>query len=216
MKNCFKIFGIIVLAAALISCGYFIGSRAGENSIVSALPHISGERMDMEAAEPPPVQEEANEDTDKPETEDTAAEPEETGRTVIKADVSETDSSWSVIKKYRCDLFETGENAEIILYTSAQTENGEILWNDDQNWVLEVSDGEGGYYTLLEKYISNGNIYFDVNELESGEKAVTVFIKTGAGFEIKQYTYGKNGFVEATLYNSGLINNIYSSIPDYK
>jgi hypothetical protein len=113
-------------------------------------------------------------------------------------------------------LLGNGDNAQVALYTSAQTEDGEIIWDDGQKWVVEISDGDGGYYTLLDKYISNGNVYIEVDELEDGNKAVTVVTKTSSGLDVKQYTYGNNGFVEKTLYNSGSVNTMYSSIPDYE
>lgn len=223
MKKFLKIFGAIVLAAALVSVGYFMGSRAGENSITSALPHMSIEHSEPLSEYTAPPTENAASEPEKtvekePEQakENAVTEPEKTGRTVVKADESAAEDSWSTLKRYSCDLFETGEDAEIVLYTSAYTEDGEVIWDDGQNWVLEVSDGEGGYYTLLDRYVNNGNIYFEVSELENEKKAINVFIKTGAGLEVKQYTYGENGFVETSLYNSGSINTLYSSIPYYE
>ncbi|MCC8169192.1 MAG: hypothetical protein LIO59_02250 [Oscillospiraceae bacterium] len=228
MKRFFKIFGAVVLAVALVSGGYFMGTQAGKDSISSALPKVSvnnealiaepsgaPEPMD-DAGENPPINQNEAEENPQAQEDNTAAEPEKTGRTVVKSDQSAAESTWTTIGEYDCDLFGNGENATISLYTSAQTEDGEIIWDDSQNWAVEISDGEGGYYDLLDKYISNGTVYFEVNELEDGENAVTVFVKTGSSFEAKQYTYSDGGFVETTLYNSGSINTMYSSLPDYQ
>lgn len=226
MKKFLKAFGIIVLAAVLVAGGYYMGTQAGEHSIVSALPHrtleqgVASIKPDAtgapEQAESDGPVEKADEKPKNESDTNTATEPEKTGRTVVKTDESAAGETWSNLEEYSCDLFGNDTDAKIVLYTSAQREGDEIIWDDGQNWVVEISDGDGGYYTLLDKYINNGNVYFEVSELENGQKAVNIYLKTGAGFEVKQYTYGENGFVEKTLYNLGTVNTMYSSIPDYQ
>lgn len=219
MKRFLKIFGGIIIAAVLAVGGYAAGSHNGMDSISSALPRVS-----LNHAEPsmsPDFSEDLkpeNKDKDAPDSKEEkpeTAEPEKTGRTVVKTNESAAGENWTLLEKYDGSLTAEGEQSELAVYTSAETIDGEIIWDDGQNWVVEVSDGKGGYYVLMDKYINNGSVYFEVLD-NDGEKAVNVFINTGAGMEIKQYTYSDNGFTETTLYNSGATNTLYSSVPDYK
>ena len=229
MKKFWKILSSAVLAVVLLAVGYAWGSRAGENSITSALPHLSLERetpkpsleatnMPITVTKKPEDKKEESAENKKTETGKASepTEPEKTGRTVVKTDDSAAKDTWSTLNSYEGDLLNNGKDAKVTLYTSAETDDGEVLWDDGQSWVVEVSDENGGHYTLLEKYIKNGSVYFEVNGLDNGKNAITVFIKTAAGLEVKQYTYSGDGFTEATLYNSGHQNTVYSSMPDYQ
>lgn len=228
MKKFLKVLGAVVIAVALLAVGYAWGSRAGENSVTSALPHLSLERESpkpsldtansQKATENPQDKKEEKAENKKTQTNnaDKPTEPEKTGRTVVKSSSSAAKENWTTLNSFDGDLMNNGKHSEVKLYTSAETDDGEVLWDDGQSWVVEVYDEKGGYYTLLEKYIKNGSVYFEVNALDNGKNAVTVFIKTAAGLEVKQYTYSGDGFTEATLYNSGHQNTVYSSMPDYQ
>ncbi len=229
MKKFLKIAGAVVIAVALLSIGYAWGSRAGENSVTSALPHLSVEHENPKASpkvtEAPADNNEKTQDKtekkaeNKKEENNSSAkvnEPEKTGRTVVKTDDSAAKDTWTTLNSFEGDLLNNGKSAKVTLYTSAETDDGEVLWDDGQSWVVEISDENGGHYTLLEKYIKNGNVYFEVNALDNGKNAITVFITTAVGLEVKQYTYSGSGFTETALYNSGHQNTIYSSMPDYQ
>ena len=92
----------------------------------------------------------------------------------------------------------------------------EFIWDDSQKWVLEVSDGNGGYYTLFDQNVSNGSVYYDVAENDNGTKNINVYVFTGAGTTIKQYTHTETGFSEKSVYESGAVNRVFTTIPSYK
>ena len=107
-------------------------------------------------------------------------------------------------------------NGALTLYTSAQKDGDEFIWDDSQKWVLEVSDGNGGYYTLFDQNVSNGSVYYDVAETDNGTKNINVYVFTGAGTTIKQYTHTETGFSEKSVYESGVVNRVFTTIPSYK
>lgn len=213
MKKFLKIFGGGVIAAALVVAGYAVGSHNGMDSISSALPRVSlkHELPPSDVPEPQSPKEDNIKDAiagaDK--TEEAP-----TGRTVVKTNESSAKDGWTLIKSYDGSLI-GDDSAAVSLYTSAQKIDGEIIWDDSQQWVVEVSDKNGGYYVLMDKLISNGSVYFDVTE-KDGKASVNVFTRTCTGIDIKQYTYSGSGFAETTLYNSGTVNMLYSTVPDYQ
>lgn len=222
MKRFLKILGGIIVAAALLAGGYTVGSHNGIDSISSALPRVSlNNAAPLSATDMPqnakPM--DKNSDVEKAISEKDAIkdgiEPEMTGRTVVKTNESAAAENWTLIKSYEGSLMNDETSSVVSVYTSAQTEDGEIIWDDGQQWAVEVYDKNGGYYVLMDKYINNGSVYFEVTEID-GETSITVFQSTGAGMEIKQYTYSGNGFKEITLYSSGAANMLCSSIPQYE
>ena len=72
--------------------------------------------------------------------------------------------------------------------------------------MLEVSDGNGGYYTLFDQNVSNGSVYYDVAETDNGTKNINVYVFTGA----------ETGFSEKSVYESGAVNRVFTTIPSYK
>lgn len=222
MKRFLKILGGIIVAAVLLAGGYTVGSHNGIDSISSALPRVSLNHAEPSSATDMPKNAkpmDKNSDVEKAisekETMKEGSEPEMTGRTVVKTDESAAKEGWTLIKSYEGSLTDSETSSVVSVYTSAQTEDGEIIWDDSQQWAVEVYDKNGGYYVLMDKYISNGSVYFEVTETD-GKTSINVFQSTGAGMEIKQYTYSGSGFKEITLYSSGAANTLCSSIPQYE
>lgn len=197
MKKALKILAGLIVAAALAAGGYYAGYKGYTADVVSAIPKQSlAEKIPEKPVQP----------TEAPE--------DETGKYIGKSEATAVESTWSKIDECEADINGDGGEETIGLYTSAETESGEVLWNDSQKWALEVQiDGE--YYILLNQNISNGRVYFDIDELKDGTKAITVYSVSSSGTSIKQYSYSKTGFVEKVLYNSETLNKIHSGIPAY-
>lgn len=178
MKKVIKAICCILAAVILVGGGYVAGQRAKQSSIVSALPKNILD-MPKESNEPS----ESAEPESKP-SED-VPEPKEDVRIINKSNESAVDSTWSTVESSS----NTTDNGALTLYTSAQKDGDEFIWDDSQKWVLEVSDGNGGYYTLFDQNVSNGSVYYDVAENDNGTKNINVYVFTGAGTTIKQYTH---------------------------
>lgn len=121
MKKVIKAVCCILAAVILVGGGYVAGQRAKQSSIVSALPKNI---LDMPK--------ESNEPSE-------SAEPKEDVRIINKSNESAVDSTWSTVKSSS----NTTDNGALTLYTSAQKDGDEFIWDDSQKWVLEVSDGNG-------------------------------------------------------------------------
>lgn len=123
------------------------------------------------------------------------------------------------------DINSDGIEENISLYIGAQTDKHGILMLEDSNrWIFEVSDGLSAY-TLYDSNISHGALYAEISEYygeDGGEIPVLSLIKsTGAGLNITNYTYNKDGggFMKSEIFStdklsSGGINRISSSIPE--
>lgn len=198
MKKVLIIFISIITAAALAGGGYYAGYKGYTADVVSAIPKQSvPEKMPEKKAE------------------STAAPDGDSGKYIGKSEASAVESTWSEIDSCKADVNGDGADEVIGLYTSAETDGGEILWDDSQKWVLEVNIN-GEYYILLNQSISNGRVYFDIDELKDGTNAITIYNVSAVGTSIKQYTYSKTGFVEKSVYNSESVNKQHSGIPAYK
>ena len=193
----------IVIAIAAGAGGYYIGSASQSNSMMNALPKPLGTAGPETAA------------GDVTETEEPAAAEEDTyiGKTNVSA---AAEGTWTTVDSCNYDITGDGMNNAITLYTSAESDDKGIMWDDSQNWILEISDGANGYYTLLNERVSGGAVYYDVNEMESGDRSVTVYVTSGAGTDITEYVFGGAGFTEKQVYSAGVINKVHSSIPWYR
>ncbi|HZK85617.1 MAG TPA: hypothetical protein VFC58_13310 [Desulfosporosinus sp.] len=139
---------------------------------------------------------------------------------LIEAVPSESIDTKSMTKldafSYDYDLDNTEE--EIELYTAARrNEKGEMGWDDGQNWLLVVWDGQKAY-PLLSEYVQLGSVYFTVSNNGVSEVSnINVIVHTGAGFSLKTYVFNKDrgGFAGGTVYNSKDTNFVHTSIPGY-
>ena len=190
---------LCALAAAVFwTGGYYIGSKSHDN-ISAAIPREAGEMVPE-----PPVQE-------------TVSDPSEEVTYVTRSDVSAiADGEWTTVSEYETDLTGDGQTDKLTIYTSAESIDGEILWDDGQNWVAEIEDAQGGYYTLVSRYVSNGCVYAEVAENAEHDKTVTIILTNGAGLSLKRYEYSPSGFMESRIVEDAASNVMYSSVPFYR
>lgn len=177
----------VVLAAAMAVGGYTLGSKMEQKNITAAIPKQSLE-------------------TDAPPAPQTVQ--------IEKTDAGVTRETWSKLDESAFSA--EGINGTVTLSTSAQTYEGEIMWDDGQQWALEVSDANGGYYTLVDEYINNGSVYFEILETADGSRVINAYIISGAGVTLRQYSYANGVFTQTRLYDSGAVNKLYSSVPMYQ
>ena len=206
-KKSRKVFkGILCLlcAAALVFSGYYAGYNNRASNIISAIPKQSLLGFDEKPST-------AVDSTNIQESENAV----ESGKYIGLSKESSVDGTWPIIDTYEWDINSDRKEDVISLYTSAKKEGDEILWDDSQKWALEVKTDEG-YYILLNQNISNGRVYFDLDEIENGSYVLTLYISSTSGMNIKQYTYSKTGFVETQIFQSNSINNLHSGIPSYR
>ena len=142
---------------------------------------------------------------------------------IIVPDVLPEDAKgWTELSRYIGDVDGDGNDETVVLSTSAERdEDDEILWNDGQDWLLYVSDGDE-VYVLLNEFIQLGNIYFEVLDyyMEDGiEPCINIITTTGSGFNLKNYKFDGEGYKVLTLYDTAEttkagVNRRFTSIPE--
>ncbi len=215
MRKSVKIISV-VLAACVIAGGSYLGGykggyKSGQDSHMSAMPKktIDIPQQAGEDENAPKPEEAAPKDTVGAENENLP--PSADIRIIKKQDESSADSSWTNLEH----SYNPEGTGTVTLYTSAQKIDNEIIWDDSQKWMVEVTDGNGGYYTLYDQNISNGSVYYDVFQKDK-KTFINVYTMSGTGTTIKQYTQTENGFEEKEVYNSGTVNRVNSTVPSYE
>lgn len=198
MKKVLKVIGVLALSCVMAAGGYIAGQKNQLSSITSALP-----RETVENTERPEKNEERKEETPPVK----APEAVQTEKNIIEKNSSTAiQSSWTEVKKVMA-VFPDNVKADVNLYTSADKDaNGEFVWDDGNQWVLEVMTDKDSYYTLLNKYVQLGKVDIIVGADENGECVITAVISTGSGIVVEKYTYNGTAFEGQTVYNSGVLN----------
>lgn len=133
-------------------------------------------------------------------------------------------SNFSILNQYETDVNNDGNEDEITLYINSNKDaDGELIKNDNNEWILLVNDvSNNEYYTLFDKNIQVGDLYFqvvDFFEEEGPETKILLYRITGTEIEITSFDYEQDkGFAIGKIYNTSElsrkgINLKYSSIP---
>lgn len=126
---------------------------------------------------------------------------------------------WNELSKYEGDLDGDGTEEVLQLLVAAErSPDGEIAWDDGQQWLLLVTDGEE-YYPLFDEYVQLGSAYFTVSEpAEAGNVNITVLVTTGAGLRLMKTTFdpAEEGYREKPVYADEAINLLHTSFQGYR
>lgn len=131
-------------------------------------------------------------------------------------------NDWELLGDYDYEITKKGKKDRIVLGTSAQAKNGEMMWDDSQYWTVAVISEDGAYNLFSERI--QGRVYMEVNEgFVKGivTPVITVYIFSGNDREIRNYIFDGEYFIESQEYttknfSTGGINNRYSTIQEYK
>lgn len=117
------------------------------------------------------------------------------------------------LDEYIIDFNSDGYDEKIVMYVAAGLDdNGEIMWDDGQRWVL-VIHGDNKDYVLYDDYVQLGSIQFNVFTADDELNIVTKNIGT-ASLYISQYKYDEanDSFTQTVPYSvSGNVNMLFSS-----
>lgn len=132
---------------------------------------------------------------------------------VIEATNKVNTDGLSLLDSYEFDI-DGNDNDEIIsLYTTAEKDaNGEIIWDDGQNWKLLV-EGIDKDYILFDDYVQLGSIKFYAYTSQDSFYITT--IQTGtADLKLTEYNFDKqdNNFISKVKFEAvNNVNMLYSS-----
>lgn len=113
--------------------------------------------------------------------------------------------------------FIADENAKLSIYVEGETnENGELLFDDGQDWLVLMETALGDYPLFPRSYVQLGGVSCAVfNEYmdDSVISHVIVTIQQTAGYQICDYKFdsNKNAFKVIPIYDAGTINFITKS-----
>lgn len=134
------------------------------------------------------------------ETDGTEDEPIDTEERVVQVETIEQ-YPMTLYKSDQLEFDERGQGRIVELYVNAEEdEDGNLLFDDGQNWLLVVKDGEETY-PLYNDYLQLGEIDFHIAPIK-GEPSI-IMIKTAhenTNIFVYRYDESKEGFVEMPLY----------------
>lgn len=122
----------------------------------------------------------------------------------------------TLYKKTTEDIDGDGEEEIIELYVNAgKLENGLFAWDDGQNWLLVVKDGEKTY-PLFDDYVQLGSIDFSTTTFDR-EPAIVMIKAQHSDRTVQKFTYDKNekGYQKETFYKKENINDHYNQPASY-
>lgn len=136
-----------------------------------------------------------------------------TEETRITAQEKVAVEEYSLLGIYDIDINQDEKEESIALYTAAETDqDGEIIWDDGQNWSLIVH-GQDEDHVLFDQYVQIGSIQFYVFTVDDMFHIVTTQ-NTTAGLKVVEYVFDKdnNDFTQKTRYEaSGNVNMLHVS-----
>lgn len=119
----------------------------------------------------------------------------------------------SLLDSYIIDFDNNGTDETISLYTAAEKDsNGEIMWDDGQNWQLLV-EGTDTDYVLFDDYVQLGSIKFYVYTSDDDFYITTIQTST-ASLKLTEYHFHKesNSFISNVRFETnGNVNMLYFS-----
>lgn len=119
----------------------------------------------------------------------------------------------TILDEYEYDFKGNGEMAKIVTYTNAEKdENGEIMWDDGQRWLIVVHNGDVDY-VLFDDYVQLGQINSYIYTIEDDFYIATLSSGT-ANLTLKSYLYDrtKDMFIETIPFNTqGNVNMMHST-----
>lgn len=119
----------------------------------------------------------------------------------------------SLLDEFVFDLDKDGVDEKIGMYTAAEKDtNGEIAWDDGQNWLFIVQDTDKDY-VLVDEYVQIGSIDFNIYTIDD-DFYITTYSARTASLSLNLYHYDNenDSFIMTVPFNaSGNVNMLKSS-----
>lgn len=133
---------------------------------------------------------------------------------ITAVDDSISTEELTLLDAYEYDFDDDGELESIELYTRAEKdEKGEIMWDDGQEWLLLVRDGEQKYI-LFNQYVQLGKIqYWVYTAGKDNDFHITTIQPGSASLLLTEYTFDKDkqAFKKKEIFNPENVNLLYNN-----
>ena len=133
---------------------------------------------------------------------------------VIGPSEKQDTSDLTLLDSIKIDFNGDGFEETIGLYTIAERmADGEIAWDDGQNWTLIV-EGEDEDYILFEDYVQLGSLSF-FTYFQNDDFVVTTIHSGTANLALTEYKYDEagGGFVKIVRFNADGDINMFHQLP---
>lgn len=99
----------------------------------------------------------------------------------------------TLLEQYSIDIDRDNDKEEVKLYTAATKDsNGEIMWDDGQNWLLLVKDSDGEFI-LFDGYVQLGELQIWIYTAdEDNEMHITTLQPGSASMNMCDYVFVKD------------------------
>lgn len=146
---------------------------------------------------------------DMPTVSDPIETPEPQTTIVLTTDTQEFDDM-TLYEECEYDVTGTGDETIELLTDAIKGEDNEFYWDDSHDWALIVKTNDGAYPLYHDH--AHGELTLNMREFyeEDGNvvPVICLTISSSAGFEIREYRFSDNAFVENVVYKTGAINEI--------
>lgn len=122
----------------------------------------------------------------------------------------------SLYKASKLDLDEDGQQEQIELYVNAgKMHNGQFAWDDGQNWLLVIKDGND-IYPLFDEFVQLGSIDFTTTMLD-GKPTIIMSKTQHTNRTVSKFTYNneENGYQQEIFYKKENMNDQYNLPASY-
>lgn len=120
----------------------------------------------------------------------------------------------SILDSYIIDINDDGSEEKIAMYVDAEIgPDGEIAWDDGQNWLFVV-EGQDKEYILFDDYVQIGSIQFHIYDIQDDGFYITTTKSTTAGLTMTEYKFNKqeSSFEAKEIYSTtGNVIMLYNS-----
>lgn len=155
----------------------------------------------------------SNDPPKEPIVETPVEDPLENPRVIIKPGHKINVDNLSVLDEFDFDFDNDGNEEKFAMYSAAQRDsNGEIAWDDGQDWLFIVHDNDKDY-VLIDEYVQLGSIKFNIYTIEEEFYIATYSARTASlTLNVYEYNMENDTFVMTTPFNpNGNINMLKSS-----
>lgn len=119
-------------------------------------------------------------------------------------------NSMTLYEDCEYDVTGTIDESVALLTDAKKGEDNEFYWDDSHNWALLVKTKEG-VYPLYHDH-AHGELTLNMREFYEKDGSIVpvicLTISSSAGYEIREYRFSENVFIEEIVYSTGAINEI--------
>ena len=210
-----KILILMLVTGMMCSCSDPVSNLFGKAD--SGAEVSTDEKVEVETDVETPADEKEEKVTEEKQEEKQEEKKEELVE--LKSSDESAADGMTVLEKYESFILSEDDTDTIKVCTGAEVSDGEIMWDDGNEYVIELETADGKYYTFFEGRVQLGSVYYkhlDINEKEyilinmistASDSTTAFLLEDGKVYEVKNF--------DTNILNDADINMKHSSVPGY-